>query len=127
MSTKQRLEELKAYAEDQVDIVNENLCNAFTQLCRDVVADWAKRYPRHRFRIWEAHGTISTEVSPPLGWNKRQEWEDITYYTGQEFQRGAVAKLWREAQDIHDAFVNLDLKVQFTVDSKSLDDISSPA
>lgn len=120
MDTKQRLADLKQFAEDQVDIINENLANAFTQLCRDVVADWERRYPRHRFRIWEGHGMISTDCSPPLGRLYRTDfnqgrWEEITNATGADLQRGAISILFREAMDIHDAFNDLDLRVRMMI------------
>lgn len=115
MDTKQRLAELSEYAEEQADIINENLCNAFTQLCRDVVADWSRRYPRHKFRIWEGHGMISTDISPPLGYHKDKEWEGIVYCSDPK-DRGAIGQLSREANALHSAFDDLNFKVQFTID-----------
>lgn len=120
MDTAKRLADLKEYAETQVDIVNENLSNAFTRLCQDVVADWQRRYPRHRFRIWEGHGMLSTDVSPPLcrRWvtdSNQGSWDEIIYVTVDGAKRGAVATLAAEAQLIHDKFDELDLRVRMNL------------
>lgn len=120
MDTKQRLADLAEYAETQVDIINENLANAFTRLCEEVVADWSRRYPRHRFRIWEGHGMLSTDCSPPLGRLYRTDfnqgrWEEITNATGAHLQRGAIAVIWKEANDLHEAFNKLDLPVRMNL------------
>lgn len=116
MDTASRIDALREYAEGQAEIVNEHLCNAFTQLCREVVADWHKRYPRHRFRIWEGHGMMSADISPPLGWHKSREWEAIEYCRVEP--RGAIGTLVREAKALQDAFDNLDERIQFTINGE---------
>jgi hypothetical protein len=76
-----------------------------TNCIKRQLADWQRRFPRHKFKAWEAHGLLSFEVHPPVMGEKYVS--DLTYNRTGNTTLADLAAEAREFQDIY----NLEWKV----------------
>lgn len=60
------LKVLQAQAQAKFEALRDQIQDAAEEISRNQIRDWEEQFPRHKFTIYQYHGMIDIEVTPPV-------------------------------------------------------------
>jgi len=95
------LKALEAFMEAETAKLQDKVAQRATMAVAAQLGDWKRRFPRHTFTAWEGHGLLAFDIDPPLLGDRSLQYRGTGY-------RGAIADLFKEAEDFIDAWNGLE-------------------
>ncbi|MFZ3584267.1 hypothetical protein ACOI1H_19195 [Loktanella sp. DJP18] len=105
-----RRERIIKETERALEQVSKKLSDKFEKELQRCLDDWAKRFPRHRFSAFQAHGMLSVEVHPRVG-HMRGPLANRVEHIAEYERRGAIATLCDEVDSLKNWHCSLEFHV----------------